>query len=131
MTVPRFNADASLYMGHRSYYGGVGASRVGAPAAVVAQQDAGCTVLCSDWIRCKQQCGNWPPGLGNYQCWLNCLAPTIDCLQGSTCYGGGGGGGPIPCCPNGKRCCGECQPRPDGRGEYCDDVCVGPNQVCP
>src|SRR6516162_9793672 len=122
MTVPRFNADASLYLGHRSYYGGVGASRVGAPAAVVAQQDAGCTVLCSDWIRCKQQCGNWPPGLGNYHCWLNCLAPTIDCLQGSTCYGGGGVG---ECCPSGYRCCGSCE---SGK---CDDVCIPPGHVCP
>jgi hypothetical protein len=125
MTMPRFNADASLYMGHRSYYGGVGASRVGGPAAIVAQQDGGCTVLCSDWIGCKLLCGNWPPGLSNYHCWLNCLAPSIACLQGSTCYHDGQ---PPDCCPEGRpKCCGSC----DTATGKCDDQCVPWNAECP
>lgn len=43
-----------------------------------------CPVFCSTWTSCEQQCGAWPPGLDNYQCWLDCLGPTIDCLT-STC----------------------------------------------
>jgi hypothetical protein len=47
---------------------------------------ANCPVFCSDWNRCNQTCGNWPPGLGNYQCWLDCLQADVDCLN-ATCGG--------------------------------------------
>jgi hypothetical protein len=46
--------------------------------------EANCRVFCSTWNSCNQTCGQWPPGLGNSQCWLNCLSPVIDCLN-STC----------------------------------------------
>jgi hypothetical protein len=39
-----------------------------------------CQVFCSTWNSCTQQCGAWPPGLSNYQCWFDCLGPSIDCL---------------------------------------------------
>ena len=45
---------------------------------------ANCRVYCSDWNSCNQTCGAWPPGLSNYQCWLDCLRPSVDCLT-STC----------------------------------------------
>ena len=45
---------------------------------------ANCRVFCSTWVSCNQTCGAWPPGLGNYQCWLDCLGPDIDCLT-ATC----------------------------------------------
>jgi len=45
---------------------------------------ANCRVFCSDWDNCNQTCGKWPPGLGNYQCWLDCLGPSVDCLN-TTC----------------------------------------------
>ena len=38
MNMPGFTAEASLYMLGRTYCGGVRASKIGAPAAVVAQQ---------------------------------------------------------------------------------------------
>ena len=44
----------------------------------------GCLVDCSRWNGCKQQCGGWPPGLGNAGCWEDCLKPWTDCLN-STC----------------------------------------------
>ena len=40
-----------------------------------------CTVLCSTWNLCNQTCGAWPPGLSNYQCWLDCLSPSVNCLN--------------------------------------------------
>ena len=45
---------------------------------------ANCRVFCSDWNRCNQTCGQWPPGLGNYQCWLDCLQTSVNCLN-ATC----------------------------------------------
>jgi hypothetical protein len=107
----------------RSYRQGVKASRVGAPAAIVAQQDSACTVLCSDWANCNTMCGSWPPGLGNAGCWEHCLQPTIDCLQGSTCYPGT----PPPPrgCPIGEKCCGVI----NSAGK-CGGDCVPYHQVC-
>jgi hypothetical protein len=100
--LPGFTAEASLYIAADSYYGNTWTSKVGAPAAIVPQQSAGCTVLCSDWIGCNSMCGLWPPDLHNYQCWFDCLKPTIDCLQGATCL-------PTPCgatgCAPGQVCC--------------------------
>jgi len=46
--------------------------------------EANCQVFCSEWDTCNQTCGAWPPGLSNYQCWFDCLRPSIDCLT-STC----------------------------------------------
>lgn len=45
---------------------------------------ANCRVFCSDWNRCNQTCGKWPPGFSNYQCWLDCLQTDVDCLN-TTC----------------------------------------------
>lgn len=45
---------------------------------------ANCRVYCSDWNHCNQTCGKWPPDLSNYQCWFDCLSPSISCLT-STC----------------------------------------------
>lgn len=90
MNLPRFTAEASLYMRGRTYWEGARPSKVDKPPVVVAQQGSGCTTLCSDWQGCKTQCGDWPPGFSNAQCWINCLAPTINCLQGSVCGGLGG-----------------------------------------
>jgi len=47
--------------------------------------EANCQVFCSEWDNCNQTCGAWPPGLSNYQCWFDCLRPSIDCLT-STCH---------------------------------------------
>jgi hypothetical protein len=123
MSMPGFAAEASLFKGSSSYYGSVRASRVG--AAIVPQQDSGCTVSCLDWVGCNNKCGSWPPGLSNYGCWLDCLAPSINCLQG-TCYQPP----PAGCCPRdpwGREytCCGSCE---TGK---CDDVCVPPGLECP
>jgi len=96
LSIPGLTADASLYASGRAYRAGMSAFGGGVPAAVVAQQLSGCTISCSDWIVCNNKCGAWPPGLSNYQCWLDCLAPTINCLQGC---------GPIP--------------------PTCDDKCAG------
>lgn len=43
-----------------------------------------CLVDCGTWQGCNAMCGSWPPGLDNYKCWLNCLQPSVDCLN-STC----------------------------------------------
>jgi stigma-specific protein Stig1 len=45
---------------------------------------ANCRVYCSTWNSCNQTCGKWPPDFGNYQCWFDCLGPSINCLT-STC----------------------------------------------
>ena len=86
MTIPGFRTDASLYIGLTSYGRGVRPLHAGIGVAVIAQQAGGCTISCDDWVGCNNQCGGWPPGLSNYQCWLDCLKPTVDCLQGSTCF---------------------------------------------
>ena len=46
--------------------------------------EANCRVFCSDWKRCNQTCGPWPPGLSNAGCWLDCLQVNVDCLN-ATC----------------------------------------------
>lgn len=125
MNMPAFTAEASLYMGGGSYCGNIRASRVGAATAIVPQQDSGCTVLCADWIGCTNTCGAWPPGFGNAQCWLDCLRPSTDCLQG--CF-------PPPpqqCCPFGTtcRCGGECV-MVNGRLRCVGGECLRRNQVC-
>src|SRR5262245_44207761 len=124
MNMPGFTAEASLYMRSRTYRGGVRASRVGAPAAVVAQQAPGCTTLCSHWEGCKTTCGNWPPGLSNYQCWLDCLAPTISCLESSVCYPGPSYPPPPVDCPEGEKCC-----ERDEEGNCID--CIWHSYSCP
>jgi hypothetical protein len=87
MTTPGFSAAASVYSPRRSYHGRAGTFGVGLGEATIApQQDPGCTVSCADWIMCNTKCGAWPPGFSNADCWINCLKPTIDCLQGSTCF---------------------------------------------
>jgi hypothetical protein len=120
MGMPGFNGEASLYVGARSYYGGVRALS-GAAATVVPQQDPSCTVSCSDWRNCNATCGSWPPGFSNYQCWLDCLAPIVDCLQGSTCYPP-----PVDCtttgCKPGKVCCDCVSPAPCVSADYCRKV---------
>ncbi|SRR5579871_1667136 len=45
---------------------------------------ANCRVYCSDWNSCIQKCGPWPPDFGSAPCWLDCLRPSVDCLN-STC----------------------------------------------
>ena len=123
MAVPGYTAEASLYVTGRLYRG-TSTPGSSAGAMVVAQQGTGCTVSCDDWISCNQECGQWPPGLSNYECWLDCLKPTVDCLNGPTCFGG-----PPPppaCCPSARpHCCGSC-----ARGK-CNGTCIDPlTQQC-
>jgi hypothetical protein len=106
MNMPGFTGEVSLYVAGQSYCGSIRAPGDGAATAIVAQQDSGCTVSCSEWTGCNNKCGEWPPGLSNYQCWLDCLKPSIDCLQ-RTC------GPPLrDCtttgCPSGKPFCCDC-----------------------
>jgi hypothetical protein len=121
MSIPGFSGDASLYRGFTAYQTGIQTSRRVATGAITAQQAAGCTILCDDWISCNNKCGAWPPGLSNYQCWLDCLRPTIDCLQGSTCF-------PLPpdCTTTGCRppfiCCDCVSPARCTSESYCRNV---------
>lgn len=125
MPIPGYTAEASLYMTGRSYRGN--STPGSSPGAmVVAQQGAGCTVSCDDWISCNNKCGGWPPGLSNYGCWLDCLKPTVDCLNSAACFGGPPP--PPPCCPIGTtcRCGGECVP-----GKGCvNGECLRPTESC-
>jgi hypothetical protein len=121
MAAPGYTAAASLYTTRRSYSGGIKASGTGAGANVVAQQNSGCTVSCDQWNGCNDRCGTWPPGLSNYSCWLNCLQPSIDCLN-NTCAG------PLPpdCttlgCKAGLVCCDCVIPARCTTQEYCSRV---------
>ena len=85
MSMPGFGGGASLYVSARSYHVGIRALSVGAANSVVAQQGSGCTVSCADWIECNNRCGQWPPGFSNADCWIDCLAAPVNCLQ-STCF---------------------------------------------
>ena len=124
MAAPSFTAEASLYMTARSYRGGTGISGDSQGTEVVAQQGSGCTVECADWNSCNQTCGEWPPGLSNYNCWLDCLKPSVNCLN-STCTPPPP---PPPCCPFGRscKCGGRCIP---GRG-CVGGECLAPGEFC-
>lgn len=70
-------------------------------------------------------------GLAKYSVCHDCLPGFITSAVDSTLPRTDGGGPPPPqCCPAGRRCCGSCVPLPGG-GLKCDDVCIGPHQVCP
>ena len=125
MAAPGFTAGASLYVSAWSYRGGTNASGGSLGTMVVAQQGSGCTVSCADWNSCNQKCGSWPPGFSNYHCWLDCLKPSIECLN-TTCTPPPA---PAPCCGFGTtcRCGGKCVP-----GVGCvGGRCLRPNQQCP
>ena len=145
MTVPGFTAEVSLYDTNECYRlaGGIHGNTAVIPQGcgfletlVCAQFAAGCTVLClsvcadgdlADCAACVGIC--LPPVAAACK---DCVVELIEDLIGSSGGGGGGGGGPIPCCPPSRpHCCGTCQPRPDGKGLFCDDVCIGPGMHCP
>ncbi len=127
MTLPRFAAEASLYRTDRSYYGHTTASPAGGEHGMVTpQQGPGCTVLCSTWSDCNTKCGAWPPGLSNYNCWLDCLESTVDCLNGSTCNPGRPGPPRATQCTSTQRCCGSY----NSQG-LCVGTCWASNRPCP
>ena len=124
MGLPGYRAEASLYRSGRSYGGGTITAGGDAGTMVIPQQGPGCTVSCDEWSTCNQTCGQWPPGFSNYDCWLNCLKPSIDCLNGMCTPPPP----PPPCCPVGRtcRCGGKCIP---GRG-CVNGQCLRPGESC-
>jgi hypothetical protein len=151
MQLPNFTAEASIYQTTSHYRLTAGGDVLAHRNGNVVPQDCGwfqgifCgVVVLATTAACSALCFGGPIPCGvcvtaalgaSYGACKDCLPSWIrallDIFESGGGGGGGGGGGPIPCCPNGSSCCGECLPRPDGRGEYCDDACVGPNQVCP
>lgn len=143
MRLPGLTAEASLYQSVGRYHmtwsaGAAGQGTTVAPAGCGFWQTLGCAgalLACS--ADCALDPNKWDclacfAGWGASSCW-NCLPGTGDGGGGSGGGGvGGGGGGGVTshrCCPPGRRCCGTCQKV--AGGTMCDDVCVGPREVCP
>src|SRR5262245_20261693 len=158
MQLPNFTAEASIYHTTVHYRHTAGGSLLAHDNGNVIPQDCGlfkgifCGVTVgATTVACGAICAEAVATAGAslapcYVCVTAALGAVYgvckDCLPGwirdiinlfesGGGGGGGGGGGPIPCCPPGRRCCGTCQVRPDGRGLFCDDICVGPGQSCP
>jgi hypothetical protein len=144
MTVPGFNAEASLYETSEHYrLSGGGLTRNGTDAVV--PQGCGffdfltCVGFAGTCIAlCYEACTAGGP-VACAACVSICLPavayPCKDCIisliEALTPGSGGGGGGPALCCPSPNRpyCCGTCRPLPDG-GYHCDGTCVENRRVC-
>lgn len=157
MPMPGFTADTSVYKTNNHYRFGAGASLASDGSVNVVPQGCGwiegitCgviigggVVVCTASCLASAELGGFPcyacwaaylGGLYGYcrDCipsWMKALIDEFESGGGSGGSGGGGGGGGTShrCCPPGKRCCGTCQKVPGGT--MCDDVCVGPHQLC-
>ena len=161
MSMPGFTGEASLYRTNNRYRVVAGSGFLTKGNTNVIPQDCRwwleapiCAALIPGGaVICTADClaGLNAGPLGGFPCWV-CWTGYLGALYGfcRDCIpawmkaiidafesaggggGGGGGGGPIPCCPENKPyCCGICQPRPDGRGEFCDDQCAVDRGHCP
>jgi hypothetical protein len=152
MTVPTFNAEASLYRAENHYRSAAAANHSAQEGFTVMPQSCGlfrgifcgaviglgsaaCTALCFYGPGPCAAC--WTAELGGlYQSCRDCIPAWMRALvdafeEGGG--GGGGGGGSPSCCPQGKQCkCGgRCVTANDGSVSCVDGVCLTPTQSCP
>ena|SRR5215469_2098420 len=134
----RFTAACTLYLSTRSYMTTSSPAARNSGPVVTPQQGGAFTPPCSD---ATGAC--YPDPFGNFLSICPCdspgtCGPCFDlsvegfdlgnkhvclCSEITTT---------IPCCPpKTPFCCGDCLPRPDGRGSFCKGQCIGPGQHCP
>jgi hypothetical protein len=154
MPLPGFTAEAGVYKTNNHYRLVAGGSFLSDGNTAVVPQGCGWGegILCGTLIvtgaaACTAFCFSgpgpcaacWLAYLGGlYQFCKDCIPAWMQDLINELGGGSAGGGGTGPggggtggggCCPAGKRCCGRCV-KVSGRLS-CDDVCVGPHQLCP
>jgi hypothetical protein len=155
MTMPMFNADASLYPARNVYRSTAAANSPRDEGLTVIPQSCGLfkgifcgTVITAGSAACAALCieggpvpcaACWTTALGAiYQTCHDCIPgwmrALVDAAGGGGSGGSGGGGGGIRrCCPAGRecRCGGQCVTRIDGSVSCVGGLCLTPGQSCP